>query len=201
MKSYQLVLLTLCVVGAFARPDGEESDGPPPEHAEKHKKHMECAQETRNLTECCPMPKFEELKNDPECKVHLEGIDEKDHKGKMKAGVCFMECIFKSKGLIEDKDVKWDKIKELAGEDPDFKEVSEKAVDFCEAKGELATIFPQQFQMTSSNHQGNEAKEKFKNHKGGHHHKGGPPKDGEKRCGFIPAMVSGCIKGYIVRVR
>jgi hypothetical protein len=45
---------------------------------------------------------------------------------------------------------------------------------------------------------GKEAQEKFKNHKGG------PPKhhgnDGEKRCGIVPAMVAGCIQGYVVRV-
>lgn len=95
--------------------------------------------ETKNLTACCPSPKAQSMKDDAECKSHIEGIESMDNKQKHKAYTCFVECIFKSKGLIEGKDVKWDKVKEVSVEfhEPEFKEVVEKAVDFCEAKGEL----------------------------------------------------------------
>jgi hypothetical protein len=140
MKCFELVLLAVCVVGAFARPDGgeEPSEADKAKWQEKHKQHVECAMATKNLTTCCPMPKHEELKNDPECKVHLEGLEDKDEKQKGRAMVCFIECLFKNKGLIEGHDVKWDKLKEFTTSDgeADFKDVSLKAIDFCEAKGE-----------------------------------------------------------------
>ncbi|KAG5675352.1 hypothetical protein PVAND_005261 [Polypedilum vanderplanki] len=192
MKSFQLALLTICVIGtSLARPEGESGDSPPAtggDHAkwhEKHKKHIKCAIETQNLTTCCPLPKYDELNNDAECKALLEGIETKDNKEKGKASVCFIECIFKKNKLVDGKEVKWDKIRELNTKlmesDNDFKDISAKAIDFCEAKGK-------------------EVKEKFKNFKGGpnkhhqHHNK-----DGQKRCGIVPAIISGCVQGYIVR--
>lgn len=135
MASSKLIVLALCIVSAFCHPDGGLPGG-----KEKFMKMIKCGKDTEKLgKECCPMPKFDELKNDPECKSHLDGIDEKEGMEKGKAYSCFMDCIFKAKGLIEGRELKWDEIRkhndEFLGTDSEFKEVSAKAIDFCENKG------------------------------------------------------------------
>jgi hypothetical protein len=178
MKTCQLVFLVVFVVGAFAPATSDDDPPPPPggdhhkKHHENHKKHIECAIETKNLTACCPMPKYEELKNDAECKSHLEGVDGKNEWKQAKAGMCFTECIFKSKGLIEGNDVKWDKLKEFAEQnaDADTKDITAKAVDFCEAKGEVVEFSDYHLCLHDlTQNSDKELKEKFKNHKDGHH--------------------------------
>lgn len=99
--------------------------------------------QTEKLKACCPLPKStDDYKKDPECGHHLEGIEGMKEKEMFHAGVCFVECMFKSRELIgEDKEVMWEEIKkrgnEVFGESEDFKDVTEKSIEFCETKCEI----------------------------------------------------------------
>lgn len=106
-------------------------------------KKKDCMRQTFELKKCCPMPKnLEDFKNDPKCGNLLEGIEDKKGHGKFHAIICFAECMFTSRGLVsEEKDVKWEELKnfsnEIVGEGDDFKEVTGKALEFCEAACKL----------------------------------------------------------------
>ncbi|CAG9798319.1 unnamed protein product [Chironomus riparius] len=181
MKTIQLFLVTICVAVAVSHPGGGHDE----KFKEKHKKMMECHEQTKALGQCCEFPKPKE--EESECKTeHLMGIETKEKKEQGKAFMCFMDCEFKSKGFIEGKEVKWDKIKEYGEahkEDaPGFDEVGNSALEFCEKTF-------------------NEKMEKFKNMK---HDK--PPKDKEdkdgkdgKHCGFMAVGITGCLGGYVTR--
>lgn len=94
-----------------------------------------------DLAECCHIPKDESMKEDPDCKHHLEGIDEKEGKEKHKAYNCFNECFFEKKGLFSketksfDDDVVLAAIEEMATED--FLEISLKSASMCLDKCEF----------------------------------------------------------------
>lgn len=133
MKIFQLFLVTICVAVAVAHPAGEHDE----KFKEKHKKMMECHKQTEELSKCCEFPKPSEKEETSECKTeHLTGIETKDKKEQGKAFSCFLDCEFKSKGFIEGKEVKWDKIKEYGeshkDEAPGFEEVGNSALDFCQ---------------------------------------------------------------------
>lgn len=108
-------------------------------------KIKQCMHETKELMKCCPFPENDDTKNDPDCKHHLEGIEnkEKDHKEKHKAHSCFTECLFKKKEILKengelDKEKLKAEIKEFLGESKaGFQEISFSSVDYCisECKG------------------------------------------------------------------
>lgn len=119
---------------------GEDGDGHK-KNDDKFKKKKECMKQTEELKACCPLPKSsEDYMKDPECGHHLEGIDEKEGKDKFHTIVCFVECMFTSRGLLggddENKEILWDEVRkgtnEIFGEGDNLKEVTEKAIDFCE---------------------------------------------------------------------
>jgi hypothetical protein len=128
-----LVVVLFVVKGHCGSSENSDEGG------NKWNKKKECMRQTFELKACCPMPKKEEeFKNDPECGNLLEGIEDKKGREKFHAIICFAECMFTSRGLVsEEKDVKWDELKnfsnEIVGENGDFKEVTEKAMEFCEA--------------------------------------------------------------------
>ena len=132
MKTFQLFLLTACVAFAVSHPEGGHDE----KFKEKHKKMMECHKQSQDLGKCCEFPKPKE-EEESECKTeHLTGIETKEKKEQGKAFMCFMDCEFKSKGFIVDKEVKWDKMKEYGEahkeEAPGFEEVGNQALEFCE---------------------------------------------------------------------
>lgn len=111
-------------------------------------KIKQCMQQTKDLHDCCQLPKDEEMKNDPDCKQHLEGIEGKEKKEQHKAQTCFVECIFKKSGIIsEGKDIVKDKLKEETEKHltkfnaPEFKDISMNSIDFCvgECKKKMIT--------------------------------------------------------------
>jgi len=94
------------------------------------------------LKKCCTLP-FDEVKNDPNCKKHLEGVDPDNKMEMMKAGMCFNECYYKSKGMINDAgDVVKEKMLEqsLLMKDPDFKDITKASIDMCVTKSELKLL-------------------------------------------------------------
>lgn len=100
-------------------------------------------QETKDLKNCCPLPKHEEAKEDPECKHHLEGIENKEGKEKYKAYNCYSECTFKNQGLLKDGGViDKEKLKELTeqhltkNDAGDFKEIAMNSIDYCIGESE-----------------------------------------------------------------
>lgn len=114
--------------------EGEEKDDKGKKHHEKIKK---CMKETEDLKKCCPYPKKEDIKDDPKCKHHIEGIEDMEKKEQHKAYKCFAECWFEEKGLIEDGELVKEKIHEetnkmlveLEGED--FQLISTESIDYC----------------------------------------------------------------------
>lgn len=96
-----------------------------------------CMKETRELKECCPFPENESIKNDPECSHHLEGIEDKEKKEKMKAYNCFSECIFENKGLLVEGDFNGDEIKKMIEKSmteangSEFIDISLSSIDYC----------------------------------------------------------------------
>lgn len=99
--------------------------------------------ETRELMACCPFPENESIKNDPECSHHLEGIDDKEKKEKMKAHNCFLECIFQNKGLLIDGELQGDEIKDMTEKflveenGSEFTAISLGSIDYCMNQCEL----------------------------------------------------------------
>lgn len=111
-----------------------------------HKKMMQCMKQTKDLHEsCCPFPVDDDAMETPECKEHLEGIEQKEGKEKHKAMKCWIDCMFKTKKLIEGKELKKDKIiqsfddmlTKLDGED--FKEISVESIEFCHTECKFST--------------------------------------------------------------
>lgn len=137
MKLIVSLVVVLFVINGHCGSSEEAEEG------NKWNKKKQCMMETQQLKACCPLPKKnEDYMNDPECGHLLEGMDDKKGKEKFHAFICFAECMFTKKGLLtEEKEVKWDELKkssnELLGENEEFKEVTEKAVDFCESACKL----------------------------------------------------------------
>ena len=134
MRTVQTFLLAICIAVTISHPEGGHDNE---KFKEKHKKMMECHKQTEALGKCCEFPNLKELEEESECKKeHLTGIETKEKKEQGKAFMCFMDCEFKSKGFIEGKEVKWDKIKEFneahKDEAPEFNEVGNNALEFCE---------------------------------------------------------------------
>jgi hypothetical protein len=122
----------------------------------------QCMKDTKDLKNCCPFPKHEEEKEDPECKHHLEGIETKEGKQKHKAYNCYTECSFKNKGLLNDEGViNKEKLKELTedhltkNDAEDFKEITMNSIDYCIEECEknytenVTTIFSWKFPFNS----------------------------------------------------
>lgn len=113
-------------------------------HKEKIKK---CVNETKELMKCCPFPAHDDdVKNDPDCKHHLEGIEDKKHKEQFKAHACFSECLFKKKEILkENNELDTDKLKSSLDEflvkkdAADFKEIAGNSIDYC--LGECKEIY------------------------------------------------------------
>lgn len=105
--------------------------------------------ETKDLSaECCPMPKpqTETLKDDEDCKHHLEGM-ESEGRGRHKAWTCFNECIFKKHGLFEDGQfTERTKIKESfetylkKNNGDDFIDITMTSLDYCMDKCEFLCL-------------------------------------------------------------
>lgn len=83
------------------------------------------------------MPKDEQLKEDEECKQHLDGLPT-EGKGRYRALGCFNECVFKKHGLFSDgqftdrlkiKEAFETYLKKNNGDD--FIDVSMTSVDYC----------------------------------------------------------------------
>ena len=115
--------------------EGKGKDGDWGKHKEKIKK---CMEETDKLIECCPFPKNDEVKEDPDCKHHLEGVEKKEKKDQMKASSCFTECVFKKNELLNDKnELDNEKLKNAIGDyleknnGADFKKISLESIDYC----------------------------------------------------------------------
>ena len=94
--------------------------------------------ETKELTKCCPFPENKDMKDDPDCKQHLEGIDKKEKKDQHKAASCFTECIMKKTGVLNEKsEVDKEKLKAAMGDyleknnAADLKQISSDSIDFC----------------------------------------------------------------------
>lgn len=104
---------------------------------EKHQKMKKCMEETRELKACCPFPENESIKDDPECSHHLEGIEAKEKKEKMKAYNCFSECIFTNKNLLVDGELDGAEIKKMTEQyiteanESEFIEISLNSIDYC----------------------------------------------------------------------
>lgn len=137
--SFVIFLFALSSVNCGPK-SGEEDGDVGGRKRERNKKKMECMKQTQELKACCPLPKStEDFKSDPECGHHLEGFEDKQGKEKFHSIVCFAECMFTSRGIIgEDKEILWEEIKkqsnDVLGESDDFKEVTESAIEFCEAQ-------------------------------------------------------------------
>lgn len=119
---------TLCDEG------GEDGGDKGKKHHEKIKK---CMKQTMDLTPCCPYPKDESAKDDPDCKHHLEGIEGMEKKEKHKAYKCFTDCIFTKNGLLVDGELVKEKIHEMTNqmleklEGDDWNEITTQSVDYC----------------------------------------------------------------------
>lgn len=162
--------------------------------------------------ECCPFPKNDEVKDDPDCKHHLEGIEKKEKKDQHKASSCFAECIFKKNELLNDKnELDKEKLKNGIGDyleknnAADFKAISLESIDLCitECKKKLSDEWKLNYANFNSTVEAK--KEKFEkwaaeHNKTGEGHHGGHNKDGEKKCSFYPEMVLKCMVGNVVRV-
>lgn len=135
------------VLSGFGGPDGSPDGGPNGGEGKHkhHKKMMQCMKQTIDLQEsCCPFPRDDSVKDDPVCKEHLEGIEEKEGKEKHRAMKCWFDCIYKSKGLIEEKKLQKDAtlnyfdemLTKLEAED--FKAVTEESIEYCFAESEFS---------------------------------------------------------------
>jgi hypothetical protein len=133
MRGFQIFLLTILIAASFCKPDGGDHE----KFKEKHKKHKECMKETKQLTECCELPKPKDTAD--ECNEKMTELENKEGHEKMKAFSCYIECEFKSKGFLVEKEIQWDKIKEYheehKSEVAEFEDASTKALEFCEPKG------------------------------------------------------------------
>jgi hypothetical protein len=144
MKLTVSLLVVSAIIGCvYGSSSGEDTDKHK-QHEEKMKKKKECMKQTNDLRACCEMPKpKEDLRTHPECGKHLEGIENKQKKEKWDAIICFHDCLFVAKGLIDEtnKEVKWDAVKahvaEFFGESEAFTDVSEKSLEYCENKCKL----------------------------------------------------------------
>lgn len=104
--------------------------------------------ETKDLKDCCPSNTDDEsMKDDPECKHHLEGIETMDKKAKGKAYKCFTECIFTTRGIYNDGVFEKDKLKEFSEEamvksnDIDLKDIAFESIDYCMGERKLSLWF------------------------------------------------------------
>lgn len=108
-----------------------------------HEKIKQCAQQTMDLKACCPFPENEALKDDPDCKHHLEGIDKKNEKDQHKAYKCFSECIFTERDMFvngsfvdsEIHDFNDEFLADFGGED--FLHITGSSIDYCLAECKL----------------------------------------------------------------
>jgi hypothetical protein len=99
----------------------------------------DCKYQTGDLKNCCPLPNYDEAKNDPDCKHHLAGINKnKEGNEKVKAYSCLYECYFKNQGLLKGNgEIDKEKFKEMAyqrmldSKKGDFEDISMKSVDYC----------------------------------------------------------------------
>lgn len=95
--------------------------------------------QTMDLAECCHMPEYEStkesMKEDPDCKHHLEGIEDKEGKEKHKAANCFTECLLEKKGLFTKETKSFDDAAVLAATEEmateEFLEISLKSASVC----------------------------------------------------------------------
>jgi hypothetical protein len=95
---------------SFGGEGGKGKDGKGGDWGKNKEKMKKCMEEEKKLMECCPYPKGDDMKDDPDCKHHLDGVDKKEDKEKHKAYSCFSECIAKKKGVL-DADGKLDEAK------------------------------------------------------------------------------------------
>lgn len=109
-----------------------------------------CMEDTMKLKECCDIPNHDD-ENDPTCKEHLEGIEEKDGKEKGDAIMCFSECVAKEKKLLKDDGtLDMDLIKKETEEElkkagaEDLNDLSMESLDYCkkQCKPRPNFIFP-----------------------------------------------------------
>jgi hypothetical protein len=132
-----------------AHKDGE--GGPGGKGHEKHEKFKKCFNQTKALKECCPSSNSESMKDDPDCKHHLEGIEDKEKKQKFKAYKCFSECILEKGGIFVDGNFNKEKLIESTenhltlNNDLDFKDIAMDSIDFCLGKSEKIVQHPIKF--------------------------------------------------------
>lgn len=119
-------------------------------HGKHHERMMKCIKQTNELKDCCTLPQDDSIKEDPECKHHLEGIEGKEKHEKMKAYKCFTDCIFNSKGLMVDGNIDAEKFKEMSDNmltengQLEFKSISDESIDFCSNQSKSAVV-PESF--------------------------------------------------------
>lgn len=92
--------------------------------------------QTVELLKCCPFPEQKDHYNVPECKSIMEGFEKKEGKDKFMASVCFKECLFKQKGMIDEagefnKERIIEFTKEILSKTPEFQEITNKSLDIC----------------------------------------------------------------------
>lgn len=139
MKNCVLELSTC--QSAFCNDDGSEGREGWKRGKDKREKLKQCLQETKSLKDCCAYPNL--LKNDdPECKHHLEGFEDKTEREQHRANACFTECMYKSRGLFTDGEFDKEKIRSQVGEklveknEDEFKGIAISSIDKCFAESE-----------------------------------------------------------------
>lgn len=99
--------------------------------------------EGHKLTQCCKLPPLESSNFvvPPECQEQVNNAAKlENHKEKFEAMICFEECLFKSKGMIDENgNLVKDKIIEFQLEQskdmPEFTEILKNSTENCFEKG------------------------------------------------------------------